>query len=126
MSIREEYIKKYHSMIACCKELNMSDAEINNKIFLLELKNGYTPLSLFELENLDKEKLDNVLSICWENGKYRCHSIGISNVLIEPNKGLFKISWEDGNGDPLLYLEKDEIIDNITSDGDWYYGLYLK
>lgn len=126
MPINEKYIKKYHSMIAWCKELNMSDTEINNKIFLLELKNGYTPLSLSDLENLNKEKLSEVLSICWENGKYRCHSIGIDNVSIETSKALFKVTWQDSNGDPLLYLEKNEIIDNITSDGDWYYGLYIK
>jgi len=86
----------------------------------------YNPISVHELSNLSDDELKNILSVCWHEGKFRCDTIGITDVSIVKDSDGYNISWSDGNGDPRIYTDTmSELIDDI-GDGDWNYGLYKK
>jgi hypothetical protein len=120
--IKKEFLEKYDAYIEMGRKLGYSDSKINSNLVLMELLDNYEALKVFEVLNMDQIKLDNVLSVCWHEGNYRCHSIGIKNVFLEKNY----LSWEDSQGEPsvhIKYMEKP--IENIGN-GEWNYGLYQK
>ena len=126
MAISEEYNKKYKTIIDSCRLLRISDYEIERKIHEIELLEGYRPLTIREIGTLTQADFDNVLSVCWHDGKLRCNCIGISSVLVEQRTYGIELSWSDGNGDSQINSRNiDKEIDNI-GDGDWNYGLYIK
>ena len=100
----------------------MNDIEIINKLSSLKLYGNYVAITFDELVNLNKSELDNILSVCWHEGKFRCKSVGIENVFIEGNY----LHWDDSNGNPKLRIKDfNTKIDNIGN-GEWNYGLYKK
>ena len=88
-------------------------------------------ISVNQLLELSDSEKNELLSYCWKDGRYRCDTIGITNVEVLPEKtgnGIeyYKVSWSDMDGDPSIFVDSlDTLIDNI-GDGQWNYGLYIK
>jgi hypothetical protein len=128
--IKEKYKVKYKSIIEACQLLKISDREINDRIYMLELLDGYKAITYTELEFMSQSDLDNLISVCWRDGKYRCDCIGVSNVHFERiesfGKRYINVSFSDADGDPeLTCYNINSEIDNV-GDGEWNYGLYKK
>lgn len=101
-------------------------------------KKIWRPISTSELGSLTKDELKNLLSFCWMDGKYRCHTIGINDVSIEQKEysyiqqnqqktGIFYlVKWSDMDGDPKIQVRALSLPIDKLGDGEWDYGLYIK
>lgn len=101
---------------------------------------GYEPLSPEEVSLMTPSELQNVLSMCWRNNKYRCSTIGITNFNIDSKpssstiastgqviiSNYFEITWSDDDGDPRLDVDNIKTKIDKIGDGEWEYGLYKK
>ena len=88
----------------------------------MNILKGYTPITFNELRKMSQNELDNLLSVCWHDGKLRCYCVGINNVIFTDNK----VKFSDSDGDPSIrFRDENNLIDNI-GDGVCNYGLYKK
>lgn len=88
----------------------------------MNILKGYRPITFNELRKMTQSELDNLLSVCWHDGKLRCHCVGINHVTFTDNK----VTFSDSDGDPSIrFRDENNLIDNI-GDGEWNYGLYKK
>ena len=94
---------------------------------------GYAPITVRELDfladNLEEDGFD-LLSYCWHDGEYRCHSYGIGLITVtkieNSQNDAYHITYSDECGDPdFEVFGYDTPIDN-QGDGRWNYGLYRK
>jgi len=108
------------------KKIGFSDYEIKDKLVQISILKDWTPITVRELQNMNKDQLKKLLSFCWHDGHYRCHAIGITNVIIEFKQNYINLKWSDNTGDPNTYVHNiDELINNV-GDGEWNYGLFTK
>jgi hypothetical protein len=97
----------------------------------METPKGYTPITLKELTTMSEEDLKSLYSLCYKNGKYRCDTIGITNVDIksettENNISYYLVTFSDDDGDPRFTCRDiDDLILDV-GDGEWMYGLFKK
>ena len=52
-------------------------------------------LSFNEIKDMLQEDIDNLISICFHEGKLRTYEQGISNIKYNKKNNWFEISWED-------------------------------
>lgn len=117
-----ELAKKYEVEIKVLRQIGMDEDEIEDKIIVLDELKGHGPVSARELLEMPESELAKLKSFCWHEGRYRCDTVGISDLSV---KGLV-VNYSDSNGDPTVYVTSlDQKIDNI-GDGEWNYGLYRK
>jgi len=80
-------------------------------------------LSFNEIKDMLQEDIDNLISICFHEGKLRTYEQGISNIKYNKKNNWFEISWEDDEGDNEVNVYSlDEKI-HVNSD-EWSYGIY--
>lgn len=121
MSVSKKYETKYKEIIDALRLVLMEDHEIEERLYVMELLEGYTALTVNELLSLSETQLDNVLSVCWLDGRHRCNSLGVRDVQYNNNR----LSWSDNDGDTRIHLDSDREIKKV-GDGEWDYGLYIK
>ena len=130
--MNQKYLTKYKELINACRTLNFSDYEIEDKIYLIELLDGYRPITFKELEDIfeNEDELNKLLSVCWHYGKHRCDCIGISHVNFETHEQFghkyTELTFSDSNGDPSIEIRDMNQEINDVGDGEWNYGLFKK
>lgn len=93
-------------------------------------KNNWESISANQLAEMTDDERSNLLSVCWHEGKFRCETVGISDLNLDQHffsgNSYFRLAWSDRNGDPHIFVkDMDKKIDNV-GDGDWNYGLYKR
>jgi hypothetical protein len=122
--------KKYKDAIKLMRQLGMDDYEIEDKLFQMDDLKGWYPITLKELLEMGEDELNKLKSYCWKEGRYRCDTIGISDLKIEKrqsgNREYWSVSYSDGNGDPHFEVHDENEPINKIGDGYWDYGLFIK
>lgn len=122
--------KKYKDIIKTLRLIGMDKDEIREKIFEMENLKDLEPITLRELMSMGDDELNQLKSYCWHDGKYRCDTIGITNLkVLERNNGNRKywvVSFSDNNGDPHFEIHSLDTPIKKVGDGEWDYGLFKK
>lgn len=99
--------KKYKDAIKLMRQLGMDDYEIEDKLFQMDDLKGWYPITLKELLEMGEDELNKLKSYCWKEGRYRCDTIGISDLKIEKrqsgNREYWSVSYSDGMWPSDLY-----------------------
>lgn len=88
------------------------------------------PITFAELQKMSEKDLEGLISMCWKMDNLllrdRCECKGIFDVkFIKKDNDEYDVTWEDIDGSGCLESVKlTDVIDKITSDGVWYFGLY--
>ena len=89
----------------------------------------WQPVTLSDLIYMAYDDRSELLSICWNEGEFRCNTIGIKNFSYKPinynSPDLYRVEYSDDCGDSHIIVQMDQKIDNV-GDGEWNYGLYKK
>lgn len=118
--------KKWKDIIDTLKKIGMDKHEIEKRISEIEKLDGWEPINLVELMSMKQEQLDQLLSYCWHDGKYRCHTVGITDLDIIQEKSYWVVTFSDDFGDPRFEVRSVDQPIKRLGDGEWDYGLFKK
>jgi hypothetical protein len=120
------------------KEMGAEDV-FEDRIQVLQDLKDWTPLTFQELKDTPKAELANLMSYCWHDGRYRCDTIGISDVVFKKESysrktgdgkkekaHYWSLKFSDSNGEPsVTFRDMTDKFHNV-GDGEWNYGVYKK
>ena len=132
MAIKKKFRDKYAEGIKLMKAIGMDDEDIEDKLDQAETLEGWEAVTLEQLQKMSQDELNQILSYTWKYGRWRCDSIGISNLKIEKRQSdsskYWNVSWSDDAGDPEMEVHslKAKLNNNNDKETEWAYGLFRK